>query len=177
MPLSLRPIGRSAVLASLAALLMMSCMAPRVEDRTSAHVATRLVVLKRAHVLRAYRGNQLLREFKVALGVGGLKPKLRQGDGRVPEGEYVIDGRNPKSAFHLSLHISYPTPHQRRIAAAQGVDPGGAIMIHGLPNGQASVGQKHRVTDWTEGCIAVTDPEIEWIWRSVPDGTPILITP
>jgi murein L,D-transpeptidase YafK len=127
--------------------------------------------------MRAYHGKTLLREFNVALGRGGPAPKVQQGDGRVPEGEYTIDTRNRSSAFHLSLRISYPSPHQVRAAAARGIDPGGDIMIHGLPNGIATVGKSHRSVDWTEGCIAVTNPEIEWLWHSVPDGTPIVIKP
>jgi murein L,D-transpeptidase YafK len=127
--------------------------------------------------MRAYRGDTLLREFRIALGRGGLAPKVQQGDGRVPEGEYVVDTRNQNSAFHLSLRISYPTPQQVRAAAAGGIDPGRDIMIHGLPNGLATVGESHRLVDWTEGCIAVTNREIEWLWRSVPEGTPILIKP
>jgi murein L,D-transpeptidase YafK len=143
----------------------------------SAQVTTRLVVEKREHRMRAYRGNTLLREFSIALGRGGLAPKVQQGDGRVPEGEYVIDTRNPNSAFHLSLRISYPTPRQIESATARGIDPGGDIMIHGLPTGRATVGKSHRLVDWTEGCIAVTNPEIEWLWQNIPDGTPILIKP
>jgi murein L,D-transpeptidase YafK len=127
--------------------------------------------------MRAYHGTTLLREFRVALGRGGLGPKVQQGDGRVPEGEYTIGTRNRNSAFHLSLRISYPSPQQVRTAAARGIHPGGDIMIHGLPNGRANVGKSHRLVDWTDGCIAVTNPEIEWLWRSVPDGTPILINP
>jgi murein L,D-transpeptidase YafK len=164
--------------AMLAGLFATSCaLNPKVDGRASIPVTTRLVVDKREHRMRAYRGNALLREFRVALGRGGLAPKVQQGDGRVPEGEYIIDTRNPNSRFHLSLRISYPMPHQVRAAAARGIDPGGDIMIHGLPDGRASAGKSHRLVDWTEGCIAVTNPEIEWLWRSVPDGTPILIKP
>jgi murein L,D-transpeptidase YafK len=95
----------------------------------------------------------------------------------VPEGEYTIDTRNATSAFHLSLRISYPSPQQAMAAAARGIDPGRDIMIHGLPNGMAKIGKSHQLVDWTEGCIAVTNTEIEWLWRSVPDGTPIFIRP
>jgi len=174
MQLNLRPLA----LAIATALLGTSC-APKFVAEAPAAVpfATSLVVHKRAHTLTAYNGSKLLREFSVALGKGGLGPKVRQGDGRVPEGKYVIAGRNPNSAFHLSLRISYPAPEQVSDALARGIDPGGDIMIHGLRNGQGSVGKLHRVTDWTDGCIAVTNPEIEWLWRSVPDGTPILILP
>ncbi len=162
----------------LAGLLAASC-APNadVAQHAGVPVTTRLVVDKRAHRMRAYRGSALLREFRVALGVGGLAPKVQQGDGRVPEGVYSIDTRNPGSAFHLSLRISYPLPEQVRAAAARGIDPGGAIMIHGLPNGKADAGASHVRFDWTDGCIAVTNAEIEWLWRSVPNGTPIVIRP
>ena len=125
--------------------------------------------------MSAYQGDKLLREFKVSLGGGGLAPKRQQGDGRVPEGEYVIDYHNRHSAYHLSLHISYPTPAQSRDAQRRGVDPGGDIMIHGLPNGEAP--RSHRLGDWTDGCIAVSNPEIEWLWQSVPDGARISILP
>lgn len=125
--------------------------------------------------LFAYRGGELVRAFRVALGRGGLGPKQRQGDGRVPDGRYLIDTRNPHSAFHLSLRIGYPTPEQVAAAARFGIAPGGEIMIHGLPNGRGAIGSRHTLADWTEGCIALTNPEIEWLYRAVPDGTPIEI--
>jgi murein L,D-transpeptidase YafK len=96
---------------------------------------------------------------------------------RTPEGLYRIDGRNAHSQFHKSLHISYPNARDRERAQKLGVKPGGDIMIHGLPNGQGSVGKAHLQSDWTWGCIAVTDEEIEEIWRLVPDGTVIEIRP
>ncbi len=162
----------------VAGLFAASC-APNadVAQQAGVPVTTRLVVDKRAHRMRAYRGSAVLREFRVALGVGGLAPKVQQGDGRVPEGVYSIDTRNPGSAFHLSLRISYPLPEQVRAAAARGIDPGGAIMIHGLPNAKADAGASHVRFDWTDGCIAVTNDEIEWLWRSVPNGAPIVIRP
>jgi len=95
----------------------------------------------------------------------------------VPEGHYVIDWRNPSSAYHLALHISYPDAADAAAAAARDDNPGGDIMIHGLPNGFGVVGALHRRLDWTAGCIAVTDPEIEEIWQAVADGTPIEIRP
>jgi murein L,D-transpeptidase YafK len=165
-----------AVTAATALLALVASCAP-VPDAGGVPVTTRLVVDKSEHRLRAYRGATLLREFKVALGRGGLAPKVQQGDGRVPEGDYTIDTRNPNSQFHLSLRISYPSPQQVMAAAARGIDPGGDIMIHGLPNGMSEVGESHQLVDWTEGCIAVTNNEIEWLWRSVPDGTPISIMP
>ena len=146
-------------------------------DVSIAPIATRIVVHKQAHKMDVYNGDDLLRELTVSLGTGGLGPKVRQGDRRVPEGSYVIDGSNPASAFHLSLHISYPSPAQVLAAEAIGIKAGGDIMIHGLPNGLNPLRPKGGFGDWTDGCIAVTNPEIEWLWETVPDGTPILIVP
>ncbi len=160
------------------AVIAASCAPKALTDGPSNQsIATRIVIEKQPHKMTVYRGTRILRQFRVALGHGGLAPKMQQGDGRVPEGQYVIEGRNPSSAFHLSLKISYPTADQITAAAARGVDPGGDIMIHGLPNGRGTLGRSHLATDWTDGCIAVTDPEIEWLWQTVPDGTPIVILP
>jgi murein L,D-transpeptidase YafK len=138
-------------------------------------VADLVVIDKSLHRLSLFAGRRLLRTYPVALGHGGLGPKLHAGDGRTPEGRYVIDGRNPHSAYHLSLHISYPDPRDVAAAAARGETAGGDIMIHGLKNGLGWIGAAHRRFDWTAGCIGVTDAEIEEIWRLVPDGTPVLI--
>jgi murein L,D-transpeptidase YafK len=119
----------------------------------------------------------VIRTYKVALGRGGLTPKEREGDGRTPEGHYIIDARNADSHYHRALHVSYPNAEDRQRAAKLGVAPGGAIMIHGLPNGEGMIGSAHRLYDWTLGCIAVTDPEIEEIWTLVPVGTPVEIRP
>ena len=131
---------------------------------------------KSARLMSVYRDGRLVREFRVALGRGGLGPKQRQGDGRVPEGRYRITAHNPNSAFHLSLRIGYPTPEQVAAAHRAGVNPGGDIMIHGLPNGRGWIGSRHTLSDWTEGCIAVTDWEIKWLYKSVAVGTPVEIT-
>jgi murein L,D-transpeptidase YafK len=94
-----------------------------------------------------------------------------EGDRKTPEGTYVIDFRNPESSYHRALHISYPGPEDLRKASEKGVSPGGSIMIHGLGKGAEWAGADHRYFDWTKGCIAVTNEEIEEIWRVVPDGT------
>jgi murein L,D-transpeptidase YafK len=122
-------------------------------------------------------GGRVILTYKVALGQGGLAPKDRQGDGRTPEGHYVIDARNAASEYHLSLHVSYPNADDRKRAAKLGVAPGGDIMIHGLPNGKGWIGAGHRAYDWTLGCIAVTNEEIEEVWKLVPVGTPVEIRP
>ncbi len=135
----------------------------------------RILVDKSEHRLTLFKDGKPVRTFRVALGRGGLAPKQRQGDNRVPEGTYKIVGRNPASAFYRSLKIGYPTPEQRAAARARGVNPGGDIFIHGLPNGRRWLGSGHRRIDWTRGCIAVTNVEMDWLWRNVRDGTPIEI--
>jgi len=111
------------------------------------------------------------------LGRGGLAPKEREGDARTPEGYYIIDAKYAASHYHKALHVSYPNAEDRARAAKMGVSPGGAIMIHGLPNGEGWLGAAHRLYDWTLGCIAVTDEEIDEIFTLVPVGTPVEIRP
>ena len=140
-------------------------------------LADSIVVEKGARRLTLYHVGRPIRSYLVALGGNPVGDKRAAGDRRTPEGLFYIDGRNPYSKYHLSLKISYPTAAQRERAAAQGVDPGGNIMIHGLPNGRGDVGPYHRITDWTNGCVALTDEEIEELWSAVPIGTPVHIKP
>ncbi len=135
----------------------------------------RVVVDKSERRLDLMAGGAVVRSYNVALGFAPQGDKAQAGDGRTPEGRYVIEGRNPDSAFHLSLKISYPDAADRAAAAARGVDPGGDIFIHGAPNWWLLPGQPSG--DWTRGCIAVTDAEIEDIWSLVRDGTPVEIRP
>lgn len=140
-------------------------------------VADSIVVEKSEHRLSLYRHGTLLRTYLVALGQHPVGDKVRIGDMRTPEGVFRIEARNPESRYHRALRISYPDAVHRARANALGVSPGGDIMIHGLPDRQAWVGAAHRNFDWTEGCIAVTNQEIEEIWSAVPVGTPIQIKP
>ncbi|MDZ5650148.1 L,D-transpeptidase family protein [Nitrospirillum sp. BR 11828] len=135
--------------------------------------ADSILIEKSRHRLTLYRDGQVLRSYAVALGSGGLDAKTREGDRKTPEGHYHIDSRNPHSAFHLALHVSYPETQDVAAAKARGQDPGGEIMIHGIRNGMGWLSGWHRVMDWTAGCVAVTDTEIEEIWRVVPNGTPV----
>lgn len=137
----------------------------------------RIIVHKHARTLDLMHAGQVIKTYKIALGSEPIGPKARQGDHRTPEGAYVIDSRNANSKFHRSLHISYPSAVDREQARKLGVSPGGDIFIHGLPNGYGFVGAAHRARDWTDGCIAVTDQEIEEIWRAVENGTPVQILP
>jgi hypothetical protein len=139
--------------------------------------ADSILVQKGAHRLTLFRGGMPVVTYAVALGRNPVGQKERAGDYRTPEGLYHIDGRNPGSRYHLGLHVSYPNAQDVARARTLGVSTGGDIMIHGLPNGQGSVGTAHRAYDWTNGCVAVTDEEIEEIWSSVPVGTPVRIVP
>jgi len=130
---------------------------------------------KSAHLMTVYRAGRPVREFRVAIGRGDPGPKQQQGDGRVPEGSYRITAHNPNSAYHLSLRIGYPTPEQIATAAKRGVNAGGDIMIHGLPNDRGWIGSRHTEVDWTDGCVALTNREIEWLYNAVKDGTPVEI--
>ena len=139
--------------------------------------ADRVLVFKHNHELQLLNKGKVFKSNKVALGGEPVGPKVQQGDHKTPESTYVLDSRNSKSQFHRALHISYPNAKDRERARKQGVSPGGDIMLHGLPNGYGAIGSAHRLKDWTDGCIAVTNEEIEDIWKLVPDGTPIEIRP
>ncbi len=139
--------------------------------------ADKIVVMKSARRMELLRNGQVLKGYSIALGRNPIGPKTHAGDHRTPEGNYAIDWRNPQSQFRLSLHISYPNKHDVESARTSGVNTGGDIMIHGIQNGLGWLGRFHRFIDWTDGCIAVTDKEMDQIWRAVPDGTPIEIGP
>jgi murein L,D-transpeptidase YafK len=139
--------------------------------------ADSIVVEKSMHRMSLLKDGELLRTYRVALGRGGAEPKSREGDARTPEGTYLIENRNPRSIAYRALRISYPNATDTAAARARGVNPGSDIEIHGIRNGLGWLGRLHRAVDWTSGCIAVTNSEMDEIWRVVPDGTPILIKP
>jgi murein L,D-transpeptidase YafK len=139
--------------------------------------ADRVVVVKKERTLTLMGRGKILKTYKVALGGEPVGPKLRQGDHKTPEGTYTLDRRNIHSQFYRSIHVSYPDASDRMRAKKLGVSPGGDIYVHGLPNGYSWIGNGHRLKDWTDGCIAVTNEEMDEIWRVVPDGTPIEIKP
>jgi murein L,D-transpeptidase YafK len=121
------------------------------------------------------RDASLLRSYRITLGANPTGHKLQEGDEKTPEGKHNVSGRNPRSRYHLSLRISYPNEQDTDQAIRRGVHPGGDIMIHGLRNGLGWIGRWHRLFDWTDGCIAVTNDEMDEIWSMVQDGTPIEI--
>jgi murein L,D-transpeptidase YafK len=136
-----------------------------------------VVVDKSDRTLSLMDGGRTLKTYRVSLGGAPAGHKRREGDERTPEGRYRLDTRRAHSAAHLALQVSYPDSADAARARAEGVPPGGAIMVHGLWNGLGWMGRMHRWVDWTDGCIAVTNPEMDEIWRAVPTGTPIEIRP
>jgi murein L,D-transpeptidase YafK len=167
-------IAGSFVLAFGVILLWAQQSAPPLSESTRADL---VVVKKAARSLELYRGGELLRSYRVSLGRDPHGPKQREGDGRTPEGRYTLNYRKSNSAFHRALHISYPSLADTEAAKTLGASPGGLIMVHGIRNGLGIIGRLHTFMDWTDGCVAVTNREIEEIWRVVPDGTPIVIEP
>jgi len=139
--------------------------------------ATKIVVDKKARKLMLLHDTDVLKTYDVSLGRAPVGTKQQEGDSRTPEGRYLVDAKNPGSRFHLALHVSYPDAADRDRARRLGVSPGGDIMVHGLRNGLGWLGRLHLAVDWTDGCIAVTDSQVEEIWSLVAVGTPIDIRP
>ena len=139
--------------------------------------ADSVLVLKRERKLILLRNNQQIKEYSIALGGNPTGKKIMEGDERTPEGHYKLDYRNQNSIAHLSIRISYPDQNDVARARAKGVSPGGAVMVHGIRNGYGYLGRLHRLIDWTDGCVGVTNLEMEEIWRCVPEGAPIEIRP
>jgi len=136
-----------------------------------------VLVRKQERRLYLMAGEDVIRSYRISLGDNPVGHKLYEGDERTPEGRYTLDWRNANSDFYKSIHISYPNTRDRELARAWGLDPGGSIMIHGLPNEAGDYAFAYRGLDWTNGCIAVSNDEMDEIWQLVADGTPIQIVP
>ena len=137
----------------------------------------RVVIEKNKHILTAYSGKQVTAMYRVALGLEPVGPKSCKGDLRTPEGHYKIAAQNPNSGFHRSLRLDYPNAEDVAKAKKIGCDPGSNVAIHGLQNGYEWVGRTHCDVDWTNGCVAVTNQEMDRLWQIVPVGTPVEILP
>jgi murein L,D-transpeptidase YafK len=137
----------------------------------------RIVVIKSKRTMTLERDGHEFKTYKVALGSQPIGAKDRQGDHKTPEGDYVIDAKNSNSQFYMALHVSYPNAADRTQARKLGVSPGGDVEIHGLGKKYEWIGARHRLTDWTDGCIAVTNEEISEIFAMVPVGTRVEIRP
>lgn len=162
---------------SLSSLLCLALALPAFASSSPSRNVDRIIVSKSDRLLYLMQGRTVVRSYPVSLGKNPDGHKKFKGDQRTPEGRYQLDWRNPESRYHLALHISYPNQRDRQRAAADGVNPGGGIMIHGLP-GKYADGEKVLLDlDWTEGCIAVSNQAIEEIWQLVADNTIIDIFP
>lgn len=134
-----------------------------------------ILIIKSTRLMQLPHGEKTLKSYRIALGKNPIGPKLQEGDNRTPEGEYYISTRNPESAYHLSLRISYPNRQDILRSAELGVNPGTDIYIHGYPNNDPQLLNRENKQDWTTGCIAVTNREIEKIWNLVANGTFVTI--
>jgi murein L,D-transpeptidase YafK len=163
-----------------ASILAVAWMPVGTASKLGAQSATRvdrIVVEKSKRTLTLMDGRKAVKTYKVALGGQPVGAKDRQGDHKTPEGIYSVDTKNPNSQFYKALHLSYPNPGDRANARKLGVSPGGDVEIHGLGSKWAWLGAKHRLTDWTDGCIALTNEEINEIYPLVKVGTPVEIRP
>ena len=142
-----------------------------------AEKADHVLVLKQERRMFLQRDGRVLATYRISIGRNPEGAKTHAGDHRTPEGRYLLDWHNAQSKFHRSIHISYPNVQDIARSRQESVQPGGEIMIHGIQNGLGWLGRLHRWVDWTDGCIAVTDAEMDQIWQAVPDGTPIEIRP
>lgn len=172
-----RRSARCSRVCAVVVCIMPLAACARQESSTPIGKADKILVLKSAHTLSLMSNGRPLRTYSVALGRNPVGPKARKGDHRVPEGQYVIDAKNEHSRFYRALHISYPNAADRQRAEKQGFDPGGDVEIHGIENGLGWVGSLHRSSDWTDGCIALTDSEMDQIWPAVAVGTIVEIKP
>lgn len=170
-------ILRNTLLGSCCVAVLTGLLLSSAANGSTLEVADRIVVHKAERKLLLLRGERVLRRIDVALGLSPKGAKIREGDFRTPEGSYRLSGRNVNSDFYLALKVSYPNPVDQQRAAAEGVSPGGLIMIHGQPNRPTKPLEYYQKNDWTNGCIAVSNSDMVDIWLMTPDDTPIQILP
>lgn len=171
-------LAKSATIVLAFLLAVPFCVGSQVGTKAEpTQKADRIEVRKGERIMTLMRDGKPLKTYKVALSTVPVGPKEREGDHKVPEGLYVVDAKNAHSQFHLALHISYPNAADRERARKLGVRPGGNIEIHGLGSKFAWVGSLHREVDWTDGCVAVSNSEIDEIWQLVSVGTAVEIRP
>lgn len=168
------------ILATLYGLAIMVLCLPGWQEAPAASefpIADKVLVEKSNRKLHLLKGGVAFRTFDIALGIRPVGDKEHEGDFKTPEGNYMLDARNPDSEFFLAIHVSYPDQHDLAKARARGLDPGGAIMIHGQPNEPTRSEAYYRTQDWTNGCIAVSNSDMIDIWLMTGENTPIEIRP
>ena len=164
-------------LATFAVAPMLMLVSPTADPSASLASADQVIVRKATRSLELLREGQVIASYKVALGLDPSGPKQREGDFRTPEGRYSLVRRNPASEFFLSIQISYPSVDDMRQAHRRGWQPGGSIMIHGVPNKPRHPAEYYETRDWTDGCIAVSNSDMVEIWLLTARDTPIHILP
>jgi murein L,D-transpeptidase YafK len=175
-----RPFHNRRKILRFASVIALAWMAAGVASPLAAQTASRvdrIVIEKSKRTLALMNGTKIVKTYKVALGGQPVGAKDRQGDHKTPEGLYAVDAKNPQSQFYKALHISYPSGADRANARKLGVNPGGDVEIHGLGAKWGWLGAKHRLTDWTDGCIALTNEEIDEIYPQIKVGTTVEIRP
>lgn len=173
--MSLRKIMKLAILALFSlATLSSQAFSVNAPPLPASAMADKVVVLKGERRLLLMKGDEVLKTYVVSLGGNPIGGKIKRGDNKTPEGTYVLDRHKEHSQFHKSIHISYPNAEDVARARKLGVSPGGDVFLHGLPN---DFHGPSGLADWTEGCIALANQDIDEIWRMVADGTPIEIKP
>jgi murein L,D-transpeptidase YafK len=170
----MRALHGATALATLAFLILTGRAKAQSSEK---EIADRIVVVKSARTMTLESNGRALQAYKVALGGQPVGAKQRQGDHKTPEGEYTIDANNDHSRFFMALHLSYPNAADRARAHSLGVSAGGDVEIHGLGKQYGWIGARHQFVDWTDGCIAVTNQEIQEIFKMVPVGTRVEIRP
>lgn len=173
-------VGRWQKLGMMSALLIAGVVVPGWQESPLAGdfpVADKVVVEKSSRKLHLLKGGVAFRTFKIALGIRPVGDKEHEGDFKTPEGAYTLDARNPDSEYFLAIHVSYPNRRDRAEARKMGLDPGGAIMIHGQPNEPTRSEAYYRTQDWTNGCIAVSNSDMIDIWLMTSENTAIEIRP
>ncbi|MCX8026673.1 MAG: L,D-transpeptidase family protein [Thermodesulfovibrionales bacterium] len=158
-------------------LVIISCLITPITAYCSSVTADLIVVLKSYRLMFLMNQGEIIKTYRISLGKDPVGHKTKEGDKKTPEGLYFIESRKSDSKYYKALKISYPNDADRQRAQSMGFSPGGMIMIHGLPKELETVGKMHRRLDWTDGCIGVTNEEIDEIWNLVPDGIPIYIKP
>jgi murein L,D-transpeptidase YafK len=136
---------------------------------------TLIKIYKKKRILEVYNKSRLIKTYQISLGQQPIGHKQFEGDNKTPEGTYFIDGKNPYSSYHKNLGVSYPNKKDKAFADKKGKSAGGLIKIHGLPNGRGKIGKLHLANDWTAGCIAVTDEEIDEIYAATKVGVKIIL--
>ena len=171
------PQAQNGAVASSANTVTSSATSNRSNTRALSKKATAVLIDKSARSLKLLNDGHTLREYRISLGKKPKGHKLYEGDQRTPEGRYVLDWRNSNSKFYRSIHVSYPNARDRARARKLGKPAGGNIMIHGIPNNFSYAPWLYTGKDWTDGCISVTNAQMDEIWAMVDDGTPIVILP